>query len=235
VSLVVEDLHAAYGHVHVLNGVTFSVAAGEIVTILGRNGSGRSSTCKALMGLVVPSAGRVTLASRPLIGLPAHEIARAGLSYVPEDRQIFRNLTVAENLAIGVKPPAGSAARWNADELCDAFPQLRDRMTVKAGYLSGGEQQMLTVFRSLLGNPAAILIDEPTEGLGPKVIDALADVVAEMRRRGLAVVLLEQKLAMALRLTDRVLVMGRGEIVFAGTADAFIADTEVRQKWLEVK
>lgn len=238
--LQIESLHACYGNVHVLNGVSFSVLPGEIVTILGRNGSGRSTTCKAIMGLLTPSSGSVRLGERELAGCPAHEIARRGIGFVPEDRQIFRNLTVAENLEIGVKPPATVTERrsnyhsWSVEELYDVFPRLRERSKVKAGFLSGGEQQMLTLFRTLLGNPLAILIDEPTEGLAPKVVDALAVTIEEMKRRGLAVILLEQKLAMAMRLTDRVLVMGRGEIVFSGTVEAFNADEDVRKRWLEV-
>ncbi len=233
-TLIVDNLRAGYGSIQVLNGVTFTVKPGEIVTVLGRNGSGRSTTCKSIMGLLTPTSGSVRIGNQELAGRPAHEIARFGVGYVPEDRQIFRNLTVGENLAIGVKRSTSSAPRWSAEELCAVFPRLNERRDVKGGLLSGGEQQMLTLFRTLLGNPEAILVDEPTEGLAPRVVDALAETIQEMKRRGVAVVLLEQKLAMAMRLTDRVLGMGRGEIVFSGTAEAFNADNEVRRRWLEV-
>lgn len=232
--LDVVDLHAGYGHVKVLNGVTFQVPGGTIATILGRNGSGRSTTCKAVMGLVAPSRGSVVLNGADLAGRPAHEVARAGIAYVPEDRQIFKNLTVEENMLIGVKPGRSDRPAWTIDELYEVFARLRERRHVKAGHLSGGEQQMLTLFRSLLGNPDAILIDEPTEGLAPLVVDALAEAILEMKRRGLAILLLEQKLAMVMRLTDRVYVMGRGEVVFAGSVADFQADDDVRRSWLEV-
>lgn len=232
--LDVADLHAAYGHVKVLNGVSFQVPPGTIATILGRNGSGRSSTCKAVIGLLPPSRGSVRVDGRDLAGLPAHEIARAGVAYVPEDRQIFRNLSVEENMILGMKPGRHGRPAWTMDELYDVFPRLRERRNVKAGYLSGGEQQMLTLFRSVLGNPDVILVDEPTEGLAPKVVEALAETIQEMKRRGLAILLLEQKLAVVMRLTDRVYVMGRGEVVFSGSVEAFQADDEVRRAWLEV-
>jgi branched-chain amino acid transport system ATP-binding protein len=231
-TLRVEKLHAAYGNVHVLNGVTFDVRAGEIVTILGRNGSGRSTACKTIMGLVEPLSGSVRYADVELAGASPHTIARRGIGYVPEDRQIFRNLTVAENLALGSKTAAAGCPTWKTDELLDVFPRLRERLKIQAGHLSGGEQQMLTLFRTLLGNPGVILIDEPTEGLAPKIIDAVAECIVEMKRRGLAVLLLEQKMSMALRLTDRFLIMGRGEIVFAGTPAEFEAADETRKRWI---
>lgn len=232
--LDIANLHAAYGHIKVLNGVTFQVPAGSIATILGRNGSGRSSTCKAVMGLLPPSRGTVKLNGRDLAGMPAHQIAHAGVGYVPEDRQIFRNLTVDENMTIGAKAGVSPRPAWTRDELYDVFPRLRERRNIKAGFLSGGEQQMLTLFRSLLGNPDVMLIDEPTEGLAPKVIDALAKAILEMKRRGLAILLLEQKLSMVMRLTDKVFVMGRGEIVFSGSVTEFQDDDVVRSTWLEV-
>ncbi|MDH7796971.1 MULTISPECIES: ABC transporter ATP-binding protein [unclassified Beijerinckia] len=232
--LDIANLHAAYGHIKVLNGVTFQVPAGSIATILGRNGSGRSSTCKAVMGLLPPSRGTVKLKGRDLAGMPAHQIAHAGVGYVPEDRQIFRNLTVDENMTIGAKAGVSPRPAWTRDELYDVFPRLRERRNIKAGFLSGGEQQMLTLFRSLLGNPDVMLIDEPTEGLAPKVIDALAEAILEMKRRGLAILLLEQKLSMVMRLTDKVFVMGRGEIVFSGSVAEFQDDDVVRSTWLEV-
>lgn len=232
--LSVRGLHALYGNIHVLRGVDLDVEAGSIVTILGRNGSGRSTTCKALMGLVPPAAGEVRLRAANLAGRPSHEIARAGLGYVPEERLIFSTLTVEENLIMGQKEPREGVARWSMDELYDLFPRLRERRNVGAGFLSGGEQQMLTIFRTLLGCPAAILIDEPTEGLAPMIVEVVGETVLEMKRRGLAVVLLEQKLSMAMRVTDSVLVMGDGRIVFSGPVARFEADPAIRRQWLEV-
>lgn len=232
--LKVTDLHAAYGNIKVLNGVSLAVPGGSIATILGRNGSGRSSTCKAVMGLLPPLRGEVAVNGRNLTRLPAHEISRAGIGYVPEDRQVFKNLSVEENLRIGTHPAPPGRASWTTQELLDVFPRLRERRNVKAGFLSGGEQQMLTLFRTLLTNPNVMLVDEPTEGLAPKVVEALAEVILEMKRRGLAILLLEQKLAMVMRLTDRVFVMGRGEIVFHGNVEEFQADNAVRRTWLEV-
>ncbi|SMD12794.1 ABC transporter ATP-binding protein [Rhizobium sp. RU36D] len=232
--LNITGLHAAYGNIKVLNGVSLSVPGGSIATILGRNGSGRSSTCKAVMGLLPPMAGEVVLNGVNLAGMPAHEISRSGIGYVPEDRQIFRNLSVEENLRIGMHPAKAGRPAWAMDELYDVFPRLRERRNIKAGFLSGGEQQMLTLFRTLLTNPEVMLIDEPTEGLAPKVVEALAEVILEMKRRGLALLLLEQKLAMVMRLTDRVFVMGRGEIVFSGTVSEFQENEAVRKTWLEV-
>lgn len=232
--LSVRDLHAYYGNIHVLHGVDFDVASGEVATILGRNGSGRSTTCKAVIGILTPKSGEVRLKGKDLAGRSGHDIARAGIGYVPEERLIFSTLTVEENMILGVKSARDGAASWTIDELFSLFPRLRERRNVRAGFLSGGEQQMLTIFRTLVGNPSVILIDEPTEGLAPKIVDVVAEAVLEMKRRGLAVVLLEQKLSMALRVTDTIMVMGHGQIVFKGTPDAFNADPEVRRQWLEV-
>jgi branched-chain amino acid transport system ATP-binding protein len=232
--LSVRGLHALYGNIHVLHGVNFDIAGGQIATILGRNGSGRSTTCKAIMGILRPARGEVTLDGRNLAGLEGHEIARAGIGYVPEERLIFTTLSVEENLLMGVKKPRPGAPTWSIEELYALFPRLQERRHVRAGYLSGGEQQMLTIFRTLLGNPRTILIDEPTEGLAPKIVDVVSEVILEMKRRGLAVVLLEQKLSMALRIADTVMVMGHGQIVFNGTPQVFSNDAGIRRQWLEV-
>ncbi len=232
--LNVRGLHAYYGNIHVLYGVDFNIAGGEIATILGRNGSGRSTTCKAVMGLLKPAEGSVRLNGEDLAGRPGHEIARAGIGYVPEERSIFSTLTVEENLVLGMKAPSAGAARWTMEELYALFPRLKERRNVRAGFLSGGEQQMLTIFRTLLGNPAVILIDEPTEGLAPRIVDVVSEVVLEMKKRGLAVVLLEQKLSMALRVTDTIMVMGHGQIVFSDTPEAFNDNPAIRRQWLEV-
>jgi len=233
-TLSIRGLHALYGNIHVLHGVDFDVAGGQIATILGRNGSGRSTTCKAIMGILKPARGQVILDGQSLAGREGHEIAHAGIGYVPEERLIFTTLTVEENLLLGMKKPSRNTPTWTIEELYDLFPRLRERRRVRAGHLSGGEQQMLTIFRTLLGNPRAILIDEPTEGLAPKIVDVVKDIVLEMKRRGLAVVLLEQKLSMALRVTDTVMVMGHGQIVFNGTSQAFNDDASIRRQWLEV-
>jgi branched-chain amino acid transport system ATP-binding protein len=232
--LSVRGLHALYGNIHVLRGVDFDIARGQIATILGRNGSGRSTTCKAIMGIVSPARGEIRLDGENMAGRQGHEIARAGIGYVPEERLIFTNLTVEENLLLGMKKPRADGASWTPDELYALFPPLKDRRRVRAGYLSGGEQQMLTIFRTLLGNPDVILIDEPTEGLAPKIVEVVSEAILEMKRRGLAIVLLEQKLALALRITDTVMVMGQGKIVFTGTPQTFTADASIRRQWLEV-
>lgn len=232
--LSVTGLEAGYGAIQVLRGVEFDVPGAHVTTILGRNGSGRSTTCKAMMGLVTPLAGEVRLNARNLAGLQSHDIAHAGLGYVPEERLTFTTLTVEENLILGQKAPVDGAARWSMNELYDLFPRLRERRHVRAGYLSGGEQQMLTMFRTLLGCPSAILIDEPTEGLAPMIVDVVGETVREMKRRGLAIILLEQKLSMAMKVADSVLVMGHGQIVWRGTPAEFDADPSIRRQWLEV-
>jgi branched-chain amino acid transport system ATP-binding protein len=230
----VQDLHAHYGKSHILRGVSFTVARGEVVSLLGRNGSGRSTTLKALMGLVQPTAGRVQLAQRQLAGAKPHAICRAGLAYVPEEREVFANLSVDENLRMGEQPAVAGALRWTMDQMFDYFPRLKERRNTKAGSLSGGEQQMLTICRSLLGNPLAILIDEPTEGLAPKIVAQVGESIQDMRRRGLSVVLVEQKLAIALKVSSRVCVMGHGRIVFEGTPQQILADRGLLSQWLAV-
>ena len=230
----VDGLHAHYGKSHVLRGVTFSVDRGEVVGLLGRNGSGRSTTLKAMMGLVPPSAGRVDLNGRALAGAPPHAICRAGLAYVPEEREVFANLTVDENLRMGEQPAVAGAVRWTVAQMFDYFPALKSRRSTRAGSLSGGEQQMLTICRSLLGNPLAILIDEPTEGLAPKIVAQVAECIQDMQRQGVSVVLVEQKLAIALKVSTRVCVMGHGHIVFEGSPAQLQADHAMLAQWLAV-
>lgn len=232
--LHVEDLHAHYGKSHILRGVGFTVQHGEVVSLLGRNGSGRSTTLKALMGLVPPTGGRVQLAQRHLAGAKPHTICRAGLAYVPEEREVFANLTVDENLRMGEQPPVAGAQRWTTEQMFDYFPRLKERRNTKAGSLSGGEQQMLTICRALLGNPLAILVDEPTEGLAPKIVAQVGESIEDMRRRGLSVVLVEQKLAIALKVSSRVCVMGHGRIVYEGSPQQILADRDVLSRWLAV-
>ncbi|NUZ05296.1 ABC transporter ATP-binding protein [Piscinibacter koreensis] len=232
--LRVEGLHAHYGKSHILRGVTLEVGRAEVLSLLGRNGSGRSTTLKAMMGLVPPSAGTVTLAGRQLAGASPHAICRAGLAFVPEEREVFANLTVDENLRMGEQPPVAGAHRWSIQEMFDYFPQLQERRSTRAGNLSGGEQQMLTICRSLLGNPLAILIDEPTEGLAPKIVAQVGECIQDMHRKGLSVVLVEQKLAIALKVSSRVCVMGHGRIVFEGSPQQLESDRDLLAQWLAV-
>lgn len=232
--LEVKALHAHYGKSHILHGVSFSLGSGAILSLLGRNGSGRSTTLKAMMGIVAPTSGSVRMNGSELAGRRPHLIAREGLAFVPEERLVFPNLTVSENLVMGVQPQRPGTPHWTVEDMHAYFPRLKERQNQKAGNLSGGEQQMLTMCRSLLGNPRAILIDEPTEGLAPKIVEVVTDVIRDVRRRGVAVLLVEQKLTMALKVADRVLVMGHGTIVFEGTPDALQDSPEVRRNWLEV-
>jgi len=232
--LRLDGLHVHYGKSHILQGVNLEVRQGEVVSLLGRNGSGRSTTMKAIMGLVPPSAGAIRLRTRQLAGLRPHTICRAGVGYVPEEREVFHNLTVEENLRMGEQPPVDGAAHWTAEQMFDYFPRLKERRNTRAGSLSGGEQQMVTICRSLLGNPLVLLIDEPTEGLAPKIVEAVGQCILDMRRRGVSVLLVEQKLAIALKVSDRVCVMGHGQIVFEGTPGEVAASDRLLADWLAV-
>jgi len=232
--LAVNDLHAHYGKSHILHGVSFDIGRNEVVSLLGRNGSGRSTTMKAIMGLVAPSGGTVSLNGRELSRARPYEICRAGIAYVPEEREVFANLSVDENLRMGEQAAVQGATRWTAEDMFDYFPRLKERRNTKAGSLSGGEQQMLTICRSLLGNPLVILIDEPTEGLAPKVVATVAESIKDMQRKGVSVVLVEQKLAIALKVSSRVCVMGHGRIVFEGTPKQLVEDQKLLADWLAV-
>ena len=232
--LRLDGLHVHYGKSHILQGVSLEVRQGEVVSLLGRNGSGRSTTMKAIMGLVQPSAGDIRLRTRQLAGLSPHTICRAGVGYVPEEREVFHNLTVEENLRMGEQPPVDGAAHWTAEQMFDYFPRLKERRNTRAGSLSGGEQQMVTICRSLLGNPRVLLIDEPTEGLAPKIVEAVGQCILDMRRHGVSVLLVEQKLAIALKVSDRVCVMGHGQIVFEGTPSEVSANDRLLADWLAV-
>ena len=230
--LILKDVNAFYGKSHVLHGVNFEVRDGEIVALLGRNGSGRSTTVKAIMGLV-EGAGSVSWRGEQILGRAAYEIAYAGIGYVPENRDIFPTLTVHQNLMMGEKN-GKKAPRWSFDDMYALFPRLKDRQHNEAGVLSGGEQQMLTLCRTLMGDPELIMIDEPTEGLAPMIVELVAEFLRELKRRGMAVLLVEQKLTIALEVADRCLVMGHGQIVFEGTPAQLRADAAVRKEWLEV-
>lgn len=230
--LNVRDLHAYYGKSHILHGVTFDVREGEIVSLLGRNGVGRSTTCKAIMGDVPPS-GSVRFKGREIVGLKAHEIARLGLGYVPENRDIFPTLTVRQNLLLGQKH-ARREGRWKMADMFDIFSNLRERADIAGGVLSGGEQQMLTMCRTLMGDPDLIMIDEPTEGLAPKLVEQVAHLLETIAKRGVSILLVEQKLTIALKISHRLFVMGHGQVVFEGTPDELRANEAIRQEWLEV-
>ena len=230
--LQVRQLHAFYGKSHVLHGVDFQVGQGEIVALLGRNGSGRSTTAKAIMGLV-QCEGDIVWKGRPIQGHKAYEVAHLGIGYVPENRDIFPRLTVAQNLLLGQKG-RGQGARWSFDDMYQLFPRLKEREHTEAGVLSGGEQQMLTVCRTLMGAPELIIIDEPTEGLAPKIVELVGHYLQELRKRGVSVLLIEQKLTIAMNISDRALVMGHGSIVFDGTPQALQQDNYIRKEWLEV-
>jgi len=234
--LRLADVHAFYGKSHVLHGVTLDVAPGEIVALLGRNGSGRSTTAKAIMGLV-DARGELTWNGRSLAGLAPYQIAHRGIGYVPENRDIFPRLTVHQNLMLGQKSGAaarGKTARWTFEDMYALFPRLRERQHTEAGVLSGGEQQMLALCRSLMGDPDLLIIDEPTEGLAPRIVEQVAAYLLALKARGLSVLLIEQKLTIALEISQRCVVMGHGRVVFQGTPSDLKGDAAARKAWLEV-
>ena len=230
--LSIENLVAGYGQSQVLQGVNLSVAAGELVALLGRNGSGRSTLARALMGLVA-AQGRIHWRGQNIVGKKTFEIARLGLGYVPEHRDVFADLTVMQNLILGQKPGA-KPGRWSVDHWFELFPQLKLRAGVRAGVLSGGEQQMLTLCRTLMGDPALVVVDEPTEGLAPQLVETVAGFLKTLQSRGIAVLLIEQKLTVALTVADRCAVMGHGRIVFDGSPNALRQNSALRQEWLQV-
>ncbi|MBA4343130.1 MAG: ABC transporter ATP-binding protein [Methylibium sp.] len=230
--LKLDNVHAFYGKSHVLHGVSMEVRPGEIVSLLGRNGSGRSTTVKTIMGNV-DGSGSIKFGEREMLGRKAYEIAHEGIGYVPENRDIFPKLTVHQNLLLGQKSGAKNA-RWGFDDMYQLFPRLKERQHTEAGVLSGGEQQMLTLCRTLMGDPDLIMIDEPTEGLAPKIVEQVAEYLKELKRRGIAVLLVEQKLAIAMEISERCYVMGHGRIVFEGSPDDLRANSYIRKEWLEV-
>jgi branched-chain amino acid transport system ATP-binding protein len=230
--LTVRDLHAFYGKSHILHGVNLHVGEGEIVSLLGRNGVGRSTTIKAIMG-DVQARGSVRFRDEELCGLPPYLIARRGLGYVPENRDIFPTLTVRQNLLLGQKNPK-QPGRWSMEDMFELFPPLRERADAMGGVLSGGEQQMLTICRTLMGDPALMMVDEPTEGLAPMLVQHVAKLLTEIARRRVAILLVEQKLTIALNVSRRVYVMGHGRVVFEGTPDDLRSNEAVRKEWLEV-
>jgi branched-chain amino acid transport system ATP-binding protein len=236
--LEVKDLHACYGTSHVLQGISLGVEEGEIVGLLGRNGMGKSTTLKAIMGLVKPRSGLVMVKGRDVTGYPPHRVARAGIGYVPEERRIFPNLTVLDNLRMGIKAPgmsvAGNQNGWDLERIFSHFPMLRERMHHRGSHLSVGEQQMLAIGRTLMGNPELLLVDEPTEGLAPLMAREVWNILSEINRSGVSILLVEHNLKVALSLASRVYLMGKGHIGFAGTVEELKAHPKIQEKYLEV-
>ena len=230
--LEVRDLHAWYGKSHILQGVSLEIAAGEVVSLLGRNGTGRSTTLKAIMGEVAPK-GVIRFKGQDIAGWPRYRIARLGLGYVPENRDIFPTLTVRQNLQLGMKGSSGSG-RWRLDDMLAMFPNLARRAGSEAGVLSGGEKQMLTMCRTLMGDPQLMMIDEPTEGLAPLIVKQVGELISQIARAGVAILLVEQKLSIALDISSRVYVMGHGRIVYEGTPRDLTGAGDIRREWLEV-
>jgi branched-chain amino acid transport system ATP-binding protein len=230
--LELKDLHAYYGRSHILQGVNLSIEKGEIVSLLGRNGVGRSTTCKAIIGLV-PAQGSILYQGQEMIGLKPHIIARKGIGFVPEDRWIFPGLTVLQNLQLGLKK-RNREGRWAIEDVFEMFPNLKERRDVQGGLISGGEKQMLTICRTLMGDPDFIMIDEPTEGLAPMLVKQVGDLIEAIAGRGISVLLVEQKLSIALKISRRLYIMGHGRIVFEGTPEDLKTDQSIRKEWLEV-
>lgn len=230
--LEVNDLHAYYGKSHILQGVSFSIQEGEIVSLLGRNGVGRSTTVKTIMGEVEPH-GSIRYKNQEIAGKKAFEIAQLGIGYVPENRDIFPTLTVRQNLILGQKS-ASTRGRWTIEEIFNMFPNLAERADVHGGVLSGGEQQMLCMCRTLMGDPELIMIDEPTEGLAPKLVEQVGNLLQEIASRGVAILLVEQKLNIALKISKRLYVMGHGKVMYEGTPQSLLQADDVRAEWLEV-
>ena len=231
--LEVENLQAWYGKSHILRGVNLRVGEGEIVSLLGRNGVGRSTTVKAIMGEVEPS-GSIRFRGEEIAGWKNYRIARKGIGHIPEGRDIFPTLTVRQNLLLGQKSTRATTGDWSVDEVFRLFPNLAERADVPGGVLSGGEQQMLCICRTLMGNPELIMVDEPTEGLAPRIVEQISGLLEEIARRGVSVLLVEQKLTIAMRLSHRLYVMGHGKVVYEGTPQSLRDNEAVRREWLEV-
>jgi len=232
--LTLAGLTAHYGLAQVLFGIDLTLERGEVLVLLGRNGAGKSTTMKAVMGLLPPSAGAITFDGARIDGMPPYLIARRGLGYVPEDRRVFAGLTVAENLDVGRQAPRPGAPRWDEDRLYALFPRLGELRQRRAGQMSGGEQQMLSVARTLMGNPLCLLLDEPSEGLAPVVVDAMAEAVLALKREGLTVLLSEQNLSFARRVADRAAILETGRIRFTGSMAALAADESLARAYLAV-
>lgn len=235
--IVVKDIHSYYGKSHILHGVSLELKQGELVCLLGRNGVGKSTTLKSIMGIVRPTQGSIRFDGKELVGSQPYQIARLGMGYVPEDRRIFKSLTVHENLLMGTQKAknSGSAERvWTIDKVYEIFPNLRERRSNKGSHLSGGEQQMLTVARTLMGNPKLILVDEPTEGLAPLIVKDVLEMLAAVRKSGVTVLMVEQNFKAAIKVADRFYIMAKGQMVFEGGMAALLAAEDVRKNYLEV-
>jgi branched-chain amino acid transport system ATP-binding protein len=235
--LEVKDIHSYYGKSHILHGVSLELKEGELVCLLGRNGVGKSTTLKSIMGIVRPSRGSIRFDGQELVGRQPYQIARIGVGYVPEDRRIFRSLTVHENLLMGMqssKNNGPSTRVWTIDKIYEIFPSLRERYGNKGSHLSGGEQQMLTVARTLMGNPKLILVDEPTEGLAPLIVKGVLEMLSAVRKAGVTVLMVEQNFKAAIKVADRFYIMAKGQVVFEGDTAALLAAEDVRKSYLEV-
>jgi branched-chain amino acid transport system ATP-binding protein len=235
--LELHNVHSYYGKSHVLHGISLGLKEGEIVCLLGRNGVGKSTTLKSIVGLVKPREGSILFKGQELAGKEPYSIARLGVGYVPEDRRIFKSLTVHENLAIGIRKRqnvAGQGGAWTVERAYELFPRLKERQSSKGAHISGGEQQMLTVARTLMGNPEVVLIDEPTEGLAPIIVEDVLHMLAAVRETGVAILMVEQNFKAAVKVADRFYVMGKGQIVFQGKVEALMAAEEIRKNYLEV-
>ena len=235
--LEAENLNTYYGESHALQDMSINVDEGEVVALLGRNGMGKSTTLKTIMGLLKPRSGKVVFEGKDVTGLRPHKIARAGIGYVPEERRIFPNLSVLDNLMMGVKGgriDTSNPDAWTIERIFDHFPFMRDRTNQKGALLSGGEQQMLTIGRTLMGNPKMLMVDEPTEGLSPVMVKEVRDVLEQISKSGISILLVEHNLKVAMSLADRVYLMGKAHLGFTGTIAELDANPEVRAKYLEV-
>ena len=232
--LNVQSIDAYYGQAKILHGLSLNIQQGEVVALLGRNGAGKSTTMKSIIGIVPPRAGRITFRDREIAGIPTHSISQLGIGYVPEDRRIFPELTVWENLDIGRRPPMDGGDGWSEEQVFELFPDLKDIQERKGGVLSGGQQQMLTIARSLMGNPKLLLLDEPSEGLAPIVVESLRDRIQMLKTGGLSIVLAEQNLDFVLFLSDRVHILEKGEVVYTGTPAELRDNPDVQTKYLTV-
>lgn len=232
--LAVSDLHAHYGRAHILRGIHFDMEEGEVLVLIGRNGAGKSTTMKALIGLLPSTSGTIRFHGHEIAGLPPHVIARRGLGYVPEERRIFTALTVMENLAVGLQPARGTRPAWTPERLFDLFPNLAAMRNRIGGRMSGGEQQMLTIARTLMGNPSLVLLDEPTEGLSPLIVEQMAGAIRALKAEGVAILLAEQNLHFAGLVADRAVVIETGRIVWSGTMPGLMNDTEARTAHLSL-
>jgi branched-chain amino acid transport system ATP-binding protein len=232
--LAIAGLHAYYGRAHILEDVSLEARAGEVVALLGRNGAGKSTTMKAIMGLVPPARGTVEFAGRRIERLPPHRIARLGLGYVPEDRRIFTELTVLENLEVGRQAARAGAPLWTEERLFALFPNLAGMRDRPGGRMSGGEQQMLTIARTLMGNPRCVLLDEPSEGLAPIIVEQMGHSIRALKNEGLSILLSEQNMHFSLGVADRAYIIEKGRIRFSGSMADLAADASLREQYLSV-